>query len=177
MAVTIALLQGVNVGKYKRISMADFKRLVADLGGESTVTVANSGNIVFRHDDSLDAERLRAAIEQAVSEHVGVSIPTLTRTGEEMGRIVAANPYPDVDDPKCLHVEFLHESLPDVLDGIQFGDDHLTQIGSEVYMHLPNKMSGITYDAKTLYRRLGTHHTSRNWSTVTKLADLAVGLG
>lgn len=177
MAVTIALLQGVNVGKYKRISMADFKAIIAGLGGEQATTVANSGNVVFQHDGSRPEEELRIAIEHAVSEHVGVSIPTVTRTGEEMKEIVAANPYPEIDDPKCLHVEFLTEPVSGALDDLKFGDDHLTMVDREIYLHLPNKMSGITYDAKTLFKRLGTHHTSRNWSTITKLTDLAKSLG
>ena len=173
MAVTIALLQGVNVGKHKRISMADFKQIIAELGGEDATTIANSGNVVFRHDDSRTPEELRLAIENAVSDHVGVAVPTITRSGKEMREVVAANPYPDVDDPKCLHVDFLLKPVEDALDGIEFREDHLTLIGRDLYMHLPNKMSGITHDAKTLNKRLGTHHTSRNWSTITKLADLA----
>lgn len=173
MTVTIALLQGVNVGKYKRISMADFKAIIADLGGEDATTIANSGNVVFRHDGSLSPKELRLAIEKAVSDHVGVSIPTITRSGEEMRLVIAANPYPEVDDPKCLHVDFLLDPVDSALDDLDFGEDHLTLTGRNLYMHLPNKMSGITHDAKTLGKRLGTHHTSRNWSTITKLAALA----
>lgn len=176
MAVTIALLQGVNVGKYKRISMADLKTIVSELGGEDATTVANSGNVVFRHDDSRDAEELRLTIESAVSEHVGVPIPTITRTADEMQEVVATNPYPEVDDPKCLHVDFMLKPVDGALDDLEFGNDHLTIIGRDIYMHLPNKMSGITYDAKTLYKRLGTHHTSRNWSTITRLHHLAITL-
>lgn len=173
MTVTIALLQGINVGKYKRISMADFKAIIADLGGENAITVANSGNVVFRHDGSRSPEELRLAIENAVSDHVGVAIPTIIRSGDEMRGIVEANPYPDVEDPKCLHVDFLLEPVDGALDDLDFGEDHLTLTGRNLYMHLPNKMSGITHDAKTLGKRLGTHHTSRNWSTITKLAALA----
>lgn len=173
MAITIALLQGVNVGKYKRISMADFKAIIADLGGKDAITVANSGNIVFRRESSRSPEELRLAIEKAVSDYVGVPIPTITRSGEEIHQIISANPYLEVDDPKCLHVDFLVEPIDGTLDDIDFGEDHLTIIGRDIYMHLPNKMSGITYDAKTLGKRLGTHHTSRNWSSITKLAELA----
>lgn len=173
MAVTIALLQGVNVGKYKRISMTDFKAIIADLGGENATTVANSGNVVFRHDHSRTPEALRIAIEKAVTDHVGVPIPTITRSGEEMLEVISANPYPEVDDPKCLHVDFLLEPVDGALDDLDFGKDHLTMIGRDLYMHLPNKMSGITHNAKTLGKRLGMHHTSRNWSTITKLANLA----
>lgn len=176
MAVTIALLQGVNVGKHKRISMSDFKAIITGLGGEDAATVANSGNIVFRHDDDRSPEDLRSAIEQAVSEHVAMPIPTVTRSGAEMQQILAANPYLEISDSKCLHVEFLLDSVEGALDGIEFGEDHLTLIGREIYMHLPNKMSGLTYDAKMLLKRLGTHHTSRNWNTVTKLADIAASM-
>lgn len=175
-AVTIALLQGVNVGKYKRISMADLKKIIAALGGEDATTIANSGNVVFRHDDARTPEELRLAIEAAVSDHVGVEIPTITRSGEEMQQVIAANPHPDVDDPKCLHVDFLVDPIDGALDELEFGKDHLTLIGRELYMHLLNKMSGTTYDKKTLNKRLGTHHTSRNWSTVMKLTDLAAKL-
>ena len=177
MAITVALLQGVNVGKYKRIRMADFKQIITELGGEGATTVANSGNIVFRHDDSRTPEDLRVAIENAVGNHVRMAVPTITRSGEEMRQVVAANPYPNVMDPKCLHVDFLLEPVDGALDGIEFGEDHLTLIGRDLYMHLPNKMSGVTHDGKMLGKRLGTHHTSRNWNTITKLADLAEKLG
>lgn len=175
MSVTVALLQGVNVGKNKRISMADFRQIIADLGGEDAKTVVNSGNIVFRH-KPIDAEKLRALIEAAVSAHVGIPIPTVTRTGEQMQQILAANPYPEVTDTKCLHVDFLNEPAKDALEGIDFGEDHLTIIGREIYMHLPNKVSGATYDFKALGKRLGTHHTSRNWNTVARLAEIAAEL-
>jgi uncharacterized protein (DUF1697 family) len=175
MTVYIALLQGVNVGKHKRISMADLKTIVAGMGGEQPVTVANSGNVVFAYGGNLGAGELCAALEEAISRHVGMPVPTLVRAAGEMRSVVERNPYPDVTDPKCLHVEFLLQEIPDVLAGIDFGQDHLTASGSEIYLHAPNKMSGITYDAKALYKRLGTHHTSRNWSTVTRLADLAAG--
>lgn len=172
MTVYIALLQGVNVGKHKRIAMDDLKRVVIEAGGKGPVTVANSGNVVFSYDGALDTAELRATLETAISDHVGMPVPTLLRTGAEMRSVVERNPYPAVTDPKCLHVEFLLEPLPDVLAGVDFGQDHLTASGGEIYLHAPNRMSGITYDAKTLNKRLGTHHTSRNWSTVTKLADL-----
>lgn len=176
MTVYIALLQGVNVGKRKRIAMADLKRIVQETGGQDAAPVANSGNVVFVCDGDRDADALRVALENAISDHVGMPVPTLLRTSEEMRSVVERNPYPDVSDPKCLHVEFLLEPVPKALDGIEFGEDHLTASGSELYLHAPHRISGITYDAKTLYKRLGTHHTSRNWNTVTKLADITTSM-
>lgn len=176
MPVLIAMLQGVNVGKYKRIKMEAFRALVGDIGGTEMTTIANSGNIVFRHDGEKSPQGWRAAIEKVVSDNVGMPIPTVVRTAEEMSEILSANPFPEVEDPKCLHVEFLVDPVEDVLNDLEMGEDALVLKGREIYMHLPNKMSGITYDAKTLAKRLGTHHTSRNWSTVSKLDVTAAGL-
>lgn len=173
MAVTIALLQGVNIGKYKRIAMADLKKIVQSLGGEQITTVANSGNVVFTQSDSADQEILRQVIEDAVSNHIGMPIPLLIRSRDEMQQTVSANPFPNVTDPKCLHVEFLLEARPDALSGIEFGEDHLALMGREIYLHLPNKMTGHTFDGRTLNQQLGTHHTSRSWNTVMKLAKIA----
>lgn len=173
MQIYIALLQGVNVGKYKRITMDVFRQIIADLGGLHAKTVANSGNVVFAYDGDLGSEELRLAIEKAVTDHVGQPVPTSIRTDNEMRQIFANNPYPHLTDPKCLHVEFLNESVPDALNGLEFGQDHLTMIDREIYLHAPNKMSGITYDAKALGKRLGKNHTSRNWNTVENLIKAA----
>ena len=43
----IALLRGVNVGRAKRIAMADLRKLIADLGYGEVRSVLNSGNVVF----------------------------------------------------------------------------------------------------------------------------------
>ena len=176
MTVFIALLQGVNVGKHKRISMADLKRIVSDLGGDQPTTVANSGNVVFTHAGAPDEENLRVQLETAISDHVGLPVPVILRTAADMRQVVTRNPYPKVDDPTQLHVEFLNGAVADALADLELGEDHLTMVDREVYLHLPNKMSGITYDAKTLVKRLGSHHTSRNWNTVTKLSELADGM-
>lgn len=177
MTIYIALLQGVNVGKHKRISMTDLKQMAIDVGGIGPATIANSGNVVFAYDGEQDTEDLRLSLEQAISDHVGQPVPTILRTDHEGRQIVANSPYSEEIDPKCLHVEFLNEATPHALDDLDFGKDHLTMTGREIYLHAPNKMSGITYDAKTLYKRLGNHHTSRNWNTVTKLAELAESMG
>lgn len=172
MIIYIALLQGVNVGKHKRIAMVDLKQIVIDLGGTDPTTVANSGNVVFSH-PGRDTEKLRSPLETAISKHVGMPVPVILRTGKEMRQVVERNPYPQVSDPKQLHVEFLLAEIDNPLAGIAFGNDHLTASGHEIYLHLPNRMSGLTYDARSLGKRLGSHHTSRNWNTITKLADIA----
>ena len=43
----VALLRGINVGKAKRIAMADLKTLMERLGYREVRTLLNSGNVVF----------------------------------------------------------------------------------------------------------------------------------
>ena len=47
MPAFIALLRGVNVGGAKRVPMADWRALLAELGYTRVATLLNSGNAVF----------------------------------------------------------------------------------------------------------------------------------
>ena len=52
----IALLRGINVGKAKRVAMAELRALVEKLGYGDVRTLLNSGNVVFstEPEQSLD---------------------------------------------------------------------------------------------------------------------------
>ena len=43
----IAFLRGINVGRAKRIAMADLRALIEGLGFSEVRTLLNSGNVVF----------------------------------------------------------------------------------------------------------------------------------
>jgi uncharacterized protein (DUF1697 family) len=43
----VALLRGINVGRAKRVAMADLRELVESLGYREVRTLLNSGNVVF----------------------------------------------------------------------------------------------------------------------------------
>ena len=47
MPAFLALLRGVNVGKAKRVPMAELRRVLEDLGCTNVATLLNSGNAVF----------------------------------------------------------------------------------------------------------------------------------
>src|ERR1700744_4210713 len=61
----IALLRGINVGKAKRVPMADLRALMESLGYAGVRTLLNSGNAVFdakAGTAASHAKKLRAAI-------------------------------------------------------------------------------------------------------------------
>lgn len=178
MPLYVALLQGINIGSKKRIRMEELRDLITAHGGENVRTYVNSGNVVFRHPET-DVPALEARIEQGLEAHIGLQVPVLIRTGDELDAIIAANPFPDAEtEPKTLHVLFLR-SKPEVndidaADEIETGPDRFAVHGREVYFFLPNLMSGATVDMKQVQKVLNVGDaTARNWNTVTKLVEMA----
>ncbi|HVL23593.1 MAG TPA: DUF1697 domain-containing protein [Thermomicrobiales bacterium] len=179
MPIYVALLRGINVGKSRRISMADLRALVEHLGGTGVKTYVNSGNIVFGHEET-SAATLETAIADAINERIGQAVPVVIRTGDELATIVEKNPFPDaVSDPKTLHVTFLAKK-PDAkavkaLADAEKGPDDYRVVGRDVYLFYPNKLTGAVFMPNGLDAALGMVTTSRNWRTVTTLAEMANG--
>jgi uncharacterized protein (DUF1697 family) len=177
MPTYVALLRGINVGKHKRISMEDLRALVKNFGGTDVRTYVNSGNVVFASEQTV-AGTIARDIAAAFRGHIGQDVPVVVRTAAEMEAIVKKNPFPEVEgEPKLLHVSFLDDT-PDpkgvpLLDEIETGADRVRLIGREVFIHYPNGITGATLQQGQYERALGVSSTSRNWSTVTKLAEMA----
>lgn len=92
MTTFVALLRGVNVGKAKRVPMAEFRKLLAGLGHTQVATLLNSGNAVFRSKSGSPA-RIASAIAQAISRKLNVEVPVIVKSAKEFAAIVADNPF------------------------------------------------------------------------------------
>jgi uncharacterized protein (DUF1697 family) len=97
----IALLRGVNVGRAKRIAMADLRKLVEDLGYTGVRSLLNSGNIVF--DAVVPPVDAAQEIEAAMALHLGVSARVFVFASDKVAEIV--------DDNPLLHVATDHARL------------------------------------------------------------------
>lgn len=173
----VALLQGINVGKHKRIAMSDLKAIVEGLGHTEVKTHLNSGNVVFTAAEGSN-ERLADELEAAIASELGLDVPVIVRSGEELREIVANNPFPEAAaDHKTLHVTFLDRELaPEqaaALAEIDRGDDDYRIAGANVYLYYPNYLTGATFMPNGFGKAQGVVSTSRNWRTVTRLAEMA----
>jgi uncharacterized protein (DUF1697 family) len=164
-----ALLRGINLGK-RQVKMADLRAAVEALGHTDVETYLQSGNVVF-----TPAGKPSAELAAGLTAALGMEIAVVLRTGKELAKVIAANPYP-VDDPTRVVVTFLAEGRPKhALDGIDqsaFTPDELTFTGREVYLKLPNGQARSKLVEALAKQDLGTTATTRNWRTVTALADL-----
>src|SRR5580658_60007 len=102
MLTHIALLRGINVGKARRVSMADLKGLFEELGYRNVKTLLNSGNVVFSSSKPAEAK-----IEAAFAERFGFSSRITLVGAEELTAIIDKNPIADIPDPSRFLVAFL----------------------------------------------------------------------
>ena len=79
----VALIRGINVGRAKRVAMADLRALMESLGYGDARTLLNSGNIVFTAGRE-GPDRIRARIERAMAARLGVSARVTVLTAAEL---------------------------------------------------------------------------------------------
>jgi uncharacterized protein (DUF1697 family) len=168
----VALLRGINVGKAKRIAMADLRALVAELGYGDVSTLLNSGNVVFTA-PGADPEDAARRIQDALRERTGVSARVVVLTAREIAQAVEGNPWRDeVLDPSRLLVTVLYDpadrrKLEPLMDQ-DWGTDRLALAGRVAYVWCPDGvLQSKLPDAAA--RVLRDAATSRNWATMLKL--------
>jgi len=172
----VALLRGINVGGRKKVSMADLHALVEALDAEDVATHLQSGNVVLRSRET--AAELGSAIEAAIDRELGLDVTVVIRTGAQLRKVVAENPLAGREsDAKKLHVAFLAEtperSRVAKLDPARAEPDAFHVAGVEVYLHYPKGYGRSKLTNAWLEQQLGVAATTRNWRTVTNLAELA----
>jgi len=171
MPTYVALLRGINVSGHNQIKMPALKALFDALGHSAVTTYIQSGNVVFTSPLDQPAE-IAGAIEARISADFGMNVPVILRTGEEMAAIAANNPFP----PPPVYVTFLAD-LPDttVVEVQGAEPDEFAVRGREIYLHCPGGYGNTKLNNALWERRLRMAATTRNWKTVTKMADLAGG--
>jgi uncharacterized protein (DUF1697 family) len=172
----IALLRGVNVGKAKRIAMADLRSLVEGLGYGEVRTLLNSGNVVFSAPAKLKGDPA-PRIEKAIAARLGVATRVTALTAAQLATIVEENALLRIaNDPSRLIVTVLSDAEArgkvKPLVRQDWKPDALALGTHAAYLWCT---SG-TIDSKVsqvVSKALGDGATSRNWATILKLATMA----
>ena len=172
----VALLRGINLGSRNKVAMADLREVFTAVGVEDVTTYVQSGNVVCKSREG--AATLAGAVEKEIGRRLGLDVTVLVRTKPEVVKVLAGNPFAKRgDEPASLHVTFLGET-PDrarvrKLDPERGGSDDFRVAGREVYLHCPNGYGRSKLTNAYFEKELGVAATTRNWKTVTKLAELA----
>jgi uncharacterized protein (DUF1697 family) len=172
----IVLLRGVNLGPRNRISMPDLREALEDGGYDDVRTYLQSGNVVLT--SAASAKKVARDCEQVIADRFGLEIDVVVRTRNELAKVVERNPLGrGAKDPKRYQVSFL-AAKPDPKLVAKLIDtavprEELVSIGRELYAWHPEGIARSKLWAQLAGKGLGVTATTRNWTTVTKLLELA----
>jgi len=92
----VALIRGLNnIGRARRVAMADLRELFEGLGFRDVRTVLNSGNVVFSA-PGITCGDILARIEKGLAAQLGLSAPVTVLSGQEVAAVVRKNPFSGV---------------------------------------------------------------------------------
>jgi uncharacterized protein (DUF1697 family) len=176
MATFVVLLKGVNVGKARRVPMADFKGSLLELGCTKVTTLLNSGNAVIKH-PKAEADALAKKIAAALARRFGFDVPVIVKSGTEFNCVVAENVLlvPAEEHPRVL-VAFAQSkealsALGTLSKYISEPEQFLLK-GQAAYLYCAGGILD-SQAAKAILGVIGKSVTTRNWATVLKLHALA----
>ncbi len=178
MPAFIALLRGINVGKAKRIQMADLRTLVTNLGYTRVATLLNSGNVVFHSSKGTPSEHA-LRIASAISVDLKIDVPVIVKSAQEFGTIISENPLAEgAPDHSRLLVAFVQDAkaLPalSAIGPLVVPPEQFVIGKNAAYFHCPAGILESKAGAAML-GKFGKSATTRNWATVLKLQALAIG--
>jgi uncharacterized protein (DUF1697 family) len=176
----IALIRGINVGRSKRIAMADLRDMMFGLGFTNVRTLLNSGNVLFRSKHS-NVARIAVSIETAITTACGFSAAVAVITAGELALIVDENPLLQAVDDHSRHlVAFVAhtkhlEPLRPMLEK-RWAPNALAITERAAYLWCSTGLIDSKF-LQAFSRKAGATVTTRNWATVLKLqAALKEGL-
>jgi uncharacterized protein (DUF1697 family) len=172
----IVLLRGINLGSRNRIAMPELRTAFEGAGYDDLRTYLQSGNVVLS--STASAAKLTRECERLIAATFGLEIAVVVRTRKQLAEVVRRNPLAKVaKDPKRYQVSFLEKKptaeLVRKLESVAAESERLVAIGRELYAWHPEGVARSRLWAMLAGRDLGVTATARNWTTVTKLLELA----
>ena len=156
--------------------MPHLRELFDELGCDDVTTYLQSGNVLFR--SAVPRDELTQSLERGIRDRFGFEITVLLRTKSELRATVARNEFADRQpDPTKLHVSFLaaapQRKLAAAVEKEHFEPDEFRVTRDAVYLHCPSGYGRSKLSNAFFEKELGVVATTRNWRTVTALAELA----
>jgi len=177
MSIYIALLRGINVSGYNKIKMTELKLLFINEGFNDITTYIQSGNVIFKSDES-DTNKLEKQLIKAIKLQFNYSISVLILAEEKLQTIYTSNPFlqrSNIDISK-LYVTLLNdapfkEGIP-LLKSYSTKQEEFYIDNKTVYLYYPNGYGRSKLTNNVIESKLKTSATSRNWKTISKLVEL-----
>jgi uncharacterized protein (DUF1697 family) len=167
-----AFLRGINSGRSPALRMERLKGIFEGLDFENVRTVIASGNVLFETEPS-ERRSLEARAERALLEKTGVETVAIVRTGDEIRRLVERDPFRDaaVTSTTKLYATFLKDPPARPAEVPEGRGYTVLDVRSDVAFSVVDLSAAKTPELmRALETAFGAKITTRNWSTVLKIA-------
>lgn len=156
--------------------MPQLREALEDSGYEDVSTYVQSGNVVLS--STAAATGVGAEVERLIAKRFDLDIRVVVRTRAELAAVVKRNPFAKVaTNPKLYQVTFLEKApAADVvrkLEAAAAGKEQVVRVGRELYAWHPDGIGRSKLAALMSGKGLGATATARNWTTVTRLLEMA----
>jgi uncharacterized protein (DUF1697 family) len=170
----VALIRGINVGRAKRVAMADLRELMQAIGCRDVRTLANSGNIVYTA-AGRGGDR-SARLEKAMATDLGVAARVIALTRDEIAAAIRHNPLRSVGtDPSRLHVAVPaaagDRALLEPLARQEWAPEALALGARVAFLSCPQGVLKSRL-AAAVQKALGDRVTMRTWAIFTRLHEM-----
>jgi uncharacterized protein (DUF1697 family) len=177
MPTFVALLRGINnIGKTKRIPMAELRALLSGLGYTGVATLLNSGNAVFRAPRGAPAKH-SANIAAAVLTQLKLEVPVIVKSASELAAILSESPIKvGADEHSRFLVAFTKDTKAlaglAAIERFVVPPEQFATGRSAAYLLCSPRISE-SKAGRALLGKSGKSATTRNWATILKLHALA----
>ena len=174
MAHYVALLRAINVGGHV-VAMERLRSVFEACTLQNVRTFIASGNVIFES-PAKNAATLEIAIERALRKALGYEVVTFLRTPAEMISAAAHDPF-DADsiEGASVYVAFAKteptRQVREKVLALRTAEDDLAVHGREVYWLRRNYKARPGEPGPPIERVLGAPATTRNITTVKRIAD------
>lgn len=156
--------------------MADLRQLLTDAGFGDVKTYVQSGNIALSA--TTKPAQLESELAALIEGRFGFAVPVVVRSRRQLQAVVDRDPIAGAaDEPKLYQVTFLtaKPSAASVarLRELARESERLEVAGREMYTFHPDGVAGSKLSVAIVGRDLGARATSRNWTTVNRLLEMA----
>lgn len=169
----VILLRGVMPTGRNRVPMAQLRTALTEAGLVEVRTYIQSGNVIAA--SPLDAATVEQQVHDTIRETIGADIAVIVRTPEQLGRVLAQNPFPDADTSRLYYTLFQTPPDPKRLSDLLAMDctpDLIRVTDAALYTLYATKLSDSRFTNNFFESRLKVKATTRNFNTMTRLMEM-----
>jgi uncharacterized protein (DUF1697 family) len=156
--------------------MPELRDALEAAGFDDVRTYVQSGNVVLS--SRKKPESVERDCRRVLADRLGLELDVVVRTRDELADVVERNPFARVaKNPKRYQVTFLASELDaaviEKVEAAAVKPERVVVDGREVYAWHPETIARSKLWTLLAGPKLGVPATARNWTTVTKLLELA----